>query len=342
MQLRFTVFERVLHRLHLLPTPVLDAFGSVLFGHCLAIGVRRGLFEFLATGVHSPAEIALHVNMSEPAVTLLLESYRAAGYLKLHSGGYALTEESSRWLLRGSPSSMTNLIGYFETLYSRWGELEYALEHGRPRRPYYEAFDEGDWRLYVYAMQDLARILLPEVFRVVKHAGSPERLLDIGGSHGRYTLEFCRRFPGLQATIMDFAPALRVAEELIRAEDMEQRIALRGGDVRTSAFPGGQDVILLFNVIHGFSENENLDLVQRSLGALRPGGVLYILDQFLEGRRSSDLSRFLPLMVGLNLLNEIGGRAYAFSDIQRWSSRARSVKYRRLRVPGVALIEVKV
>ena len=341
MQLSLTLFEHLLHRLHRLPTPVLDAFGSVLFGHILAVGVRRGLFEFLSSGARGTTEIARHMNMPETAVRLILDSYQSAGYLKSHHHEYGLTKESERWLLPSSPFYIGNLIGYFESLYRRWGDLEYALDHGGPRRPYYEAFDDKDWQLYVHAMGDLARVLIPEVFRVMRFPESPKRLLDIGGSHGRYALECCRRLPELQAMIIDFQPALWHAADIVRDEKLESRVLLQAGDMLKVAFPGNQDVVLLFNVIHGFEDKDNLDLVQRSLGALRPGGVLFILDQFLEGRGSSVLGRFLPLMVGLNLLNEIGGRVYAFHDVQRWCSGASTVRYRKLRVPGVGLVEVR-
>lgn len=341
MQLKLTPFEHLLHRFHRLPTPILDAFGSVLFGHILSIGVRRGLFEFLADGSRTSIEIARHLNMSEVAVRTILEVYTSGGYLKSLHHGYALTRESKRWLLRSSPYYIGNLIGYFESLYRRWGELEYTLEHGAPKRPYYEAFDEKDWQLYVDAMRDLARVLIPEVFRVMALSGSPKRLLDIGGSHGEYAMEFCRRYPELHSTIIDFPPALRHTEKIVREGNMISRVFLEAGDIVEVALPGDQDAVLLFNVIHGFTETDNLALVQRSIKALRPGGTLFILDQFLEAKGASGLGRFLPLMVGLNLLNEIGGRAYAFEEVKQWCSGASSVKYRKLRVPGVGLIEVK-
>ncbi len=49
MILKFTLLERLLHRLYILPTPIMDAFGGVIFGRVLTIAVRRGLFEAVAT-----------------------------------------------------------------------------------------------------------------------------------------------------------------------------------------------------------------------------------------------------------------------------------------------------
>ena len=54
MILRLTLLERALHRMHLLPVPVMDAFAGVLFGRLLCIGVRRGIIE-AAAGAPCPA-----------------------------------------------------------------------------------------------------------------------------------------------------------------------------------------------------------------------------------------------------------------------------------------------
>jgi hypothetical protein len=45
-------------------------------------------------------------------------------------------------------------------------------------------------------------------------------------------------------------------------------------------------------------------------------------------------------MVGLNLLNEIGGNTYTFEQIKGWCAGAAAVKRIRLRFPGVTLVEV--
>ncbi len=81
-------------------------------------------------------------------------------------------------------------------------------------------------------------------------------------------------------------------------------------------------------------------LVVRSLCALKPGGKLYILDQMKEKSRRSGIAQFVPLMVGLNILNEIGGNTYSFEQVKRWCVDASGVKRFRLRLPGVTLVEV--
>ena len=103
--------------------------------------------------------------------------------------------------------------------------------------------------------------------------------------------------------------------------------------------PQSQDAILLFNIVHGFTEEENRSLVGRAMGALKRGGKLYILDQLRGDRKRSKLSRFMPLMVGLNLLNETGGNSYSFEEVESWCGLATRIRRKRLRLPCVVLVE---
>jgi DNA-binding transcriptional ArsR family regulator/predicted O-methyltransferase YrrM len=341
MIVRLTLLERLLHRSGRLPVPVIDAFGSVLFGRAFAAAVRLGVFEQLRNRSRTIREIAVATGLSESALLFLLESCAVGGYVRSEKDGYGLTSAGRTWLLRDSPKSLVSLIAYFETLHRRWGNLDATLRTGRPEKPYYEGFDQKDWQLYVFAMRDLARFLVPYVVPRIMLRTNSRSLLDIGGSHGLYTMACLKRVPGLHGTILDFPEATQVAGKLLEEKQMEGRISLLGGDLRKVAYPPDQDAVLLFNVVHGLTPEENRSVVRRALEALRPGGKLYVLEQCLEGRRRSSLARFLPLMVGLNLLLEIGARTYAVEEICHWCVPARRARRVRIPLPGLALIEAE-
>jgi ubiquinone/menaquinone biosynthesis C-methylase UbiE len=310
----------------------MDAFGGVVFGRALAIAVRRGVFETMAKTAQPIDEIARVTNLSLKGIELL------AGYVHINGELCSLTTEARKWLLKDSRFYIGRLIRYFETLYTRWSHLEYSLEHGSPPRTYYEGFTVADWRVYVYAMRDLAKLMMDEVMHKIHLQGSPRSLLDLGGSHGLYAIECCRRYPSLRATIIDFAEALHHTQGMIEEEGMGSRVQLLAADFTAMDLPPSQDCVLMFNVIHGLREEENDALVQRALQALKPGGKLYVLDQLREGRRRTGLARFMPLMVGLNLLNEVGGNTYTYEQVKRWCADAATVERDRLRLPGVSLV----
>ena len=340
MILKLTFREELLRRLHVLPAPLMDAFGSVLFGRALAVAARAGFFEALREKSLSSADIARKTGFHIDGTRLLAESFVEGGYLKCSKGMFRLSAEGRKWLLAGSTHSIVNLLLYFGTLHRRWISLEESLVDGRPTVPYYAMFDERAWETYVLGMRDLARFLLPRVIKRMCLPDGEARLLDVGGSHGLYAIECCRRAPELKSVVLDFEQPLRVASRLVAEAGMQERVHMLAGDILRTEIPGEQDLILLFNVIHGFTEDQNRTLLPCLIRALVPGGRMYVLDQMTGVKGASRLGRFLPLMVGLNLLNEIGGKAYTFADIARWCAGAASVKMRGLGLPGVGLVEI--
>lgn len=339
MHISPTLLERLLNRLNVLPVPVLDSFAGIIYGRVLTIAVRRGFFESLAHAPQNTAQIASATKLHESGVELMAESFVIGGYLKKRAGRYSLTRGARKWFLRQSPNYLGNILEYFEMLYWRWGDFERSLEHGRPSRPYYEGFGEKDWRVYVNAMHDLARLLLPEVMPKVRLSRNSRRLLDVGGSHGLYSVECCRKYPGLSASILDFAPALVHTKDLLAHAGLTGRCSTIEGDFLQCELPVENDCILLFNVIHGLTEQQNLALIRKSYYALRTGGKLFLLDQMKGETAASALGSFIPLMVGLNMLNEIGGTSYATSEVRDWCGEFSAVKVYRLRIPGITLIE---
>lgn len=337
MILPLTFLQRLLHRLHLLPTPIMDSFGGIIFGRVLTIAVRRGFFE-AAVEPRTIKELAEATGLNEKAVELLADSFVVGGYLRRIEEKHIISAEGKKWLIKSSPTYLGNLIAYFETLYARWANIEYSLENGLPQQPYFDGFTDSDWRVYVYGMADLAKLLLSEVGPKLV-LNNPKSLLDIGGSHGLYAMECCRRYPGLHATVMDFSLALRHTVEIAASEGMSSRVSVHEGDFTANDLPLNQDGILLFNVIHGFDENENRKLIARTFTALNSGGKLFILDQMKSQERESGLAAFFPLMVGLNLLNEIGGNVYDVDEIKIWCNSFSSFRTHTLRLPGVILIE---
>ncbi|MEK7249979.1 MAG: hypothetical protein AAB209_06085, partial [Bacteroidota bacterium] len=79
--------------------------------------------------------------------------------------------------------------------------------------------------------------------------------------------------------------------------------------------------------------------IGKAFESLTKGGKLFILDQMKEKTFRSGLAEFLPLMVGLNLMNEIGGNVYDVEVVKSWCSAFSYVKKHTLRLPGVTLIE---
>ncbi len=337
---RLTLTERLSASLNLLPGALYDAFPAVLFGRILALASRRGIFELLRLKPATGDNIAGALGMQAIPTKHLLDALSAAGYLRKKGESYRLTRQSSKWLLSSSPHYVGNFLAYLDLLYSHWVDLDQALTSGRPARTYLEIFRDAEWRTYTLGMMDLARLTIPMVIPKLTMPRNATELVDLGGSHGLYAIELCKRYPSLHATIVDLPEVLVTTRDILHEHHFEGRIATSASNITDATFPPESiDVVLAFNIIHGFDEVSNRRLLRKIGAALRPGGMLYILDQIeAEGRRGA--GRMIPLLMGIHMLNEIGGTVYTLPQLRSLCTEAglKQSTLIRLRLPGVSLL----
>jgi 2-polyprenyl-3-methyl-5-hydroxy-6-metoxy-1,4-benzoquinol methylase len=343
MPIHLNMRERVLSRLDKHPVPILDAFANVLLGRALMVCNSVGVFDALHGSPCSVSELAAKTGMSARGADVLLRTVEAGGYVVKEGDHFRNTKVAERWLTKTSPHYLGNLVQYFDELFSRWEYLERTVQHGEPEKPYFEYFGENDWEIYTYGMMDLARFLMPQVVRVVQLPKLARRLLDIGGSHGLYAVEFCRSHPVLKADVIDLEKVVEVGRRITKDLGMSSRVTHHAGDFMTDSFGNGYDVVLAFNIIHGLKPPENMLLMKKASAALNQGGKIAIMDQLRDGKKDSSLSRLISAVVGLNLFNEIGGSSYTASEVQEWSREAGFVEctVKWLRAPGVAIIQAR-
>lgn len=316
---------------------------NVLLGRALLVCNSFGVFDALHSSPCSAYELAAKTGMSTRGAEILLRTVEAGGYVVKEGDHFRNTKVSERWLTKTSPLYLGNLLQYFESLFPRWQYLGRTVEKGEPEKPYFEHFNEKDWEIYTYGMMDLARFLMPEVLRVVQLSKSARRLLDIGGSHGLYAMELCKLYPSLMADVLDLGKVVEVSRKVIKDRGMLSRLVHRAADFRKDDLGSGYDVVLAFNIIHGLKPLENLLLMKKAGAALNQGGKIFIMDQLRNGKEGSPLSRLVPAVVGLNLLNEIGGDSYKADEVKRWIHEAGFVDctVKWLRAPGVAIIQAR-
>ncbi|MBI1805288.1 MAG: methyltransferase domain-containing protein [Ignavibacteriae bacterium] len=339
----FTLREFFAARLNFLPSALYDSFPAVLLGRALVLAHKLGVFEALHDRPRTDRELVSSLNLPLKSLQLLLPPLSASGYLKKYGDSYSLTAQSKKWLVKSAPHYIGNFLAYIELLHGHWMYLEDTLKAGKPPKTYVEMFTEKEWKIYTLGMMDLAGLLIPHVIPQLKLAANASSLLDVCGSHGLYSIELCKRNPNLTATIADFPEVLTTTREIVRKHRLENRIQLLPCDVTRASFNNEQyDAVLAFNIIHGFPVETNRHFIESLAAALRRGGSLYILDQ-LKDTRSKGVDQLLPLMVGLNLLNEIGGNVYSFSEVKSWCEKAglNNVQFNRLSVPGVHLVHAE-
>jgi hypothetical protein len=133
-------------------------------------------------------------------------------------------------------------------------------------------------------------------------------VLDLGGLHGEYALEFASR--GLHATVQD-RPAVI---EALRGDDRLPRagIDLFGGDFFETLPDTSFDIVFCAGVTHTYDAEHNLELFRRLRGIVTPAGALVIVTM-LGGSGPVAALFAVQMLVGAN-----GGDTHGEEDYRRW------------------------
>lgn len=328
-------------RLGLVPSAAAEAWGGIGLSGILVAAVRTGLTARLARQPSSATDLAADLGLDPLPTRLLLDCLRSSGHVTCKAGRYQLSRSSRRWLDPESNTSISQYVAGTSDYWNWWSNLDEATRSGNVA-DHHDA-PEGDlyWRRYITGQFELARLSAGEVTRKLRLPGDPRTLLDLGGGHGWYSAQLCRRYPRLTATVLDLPGSAAIGREIIAEAGMAHRVRHRDGDATTDPLGSGYDAVLCFNLLHHMTPEAIVGLFGRIREALAPGGTVAIMDAFADpAHRRSAAANFLAMFVYLSS----GSQVHTPAELHGWLREADFGKPRRigvLSIPGQALYVVR-
>jgi 2-polyprenyl-3-methyl-5-hydroxy-6-metoxy-1,4-benzoquinol methylase len=324
------------------PAAAAQAWGGMALSGVLIAAVRTGLVGRLAEGQASAAELAADLGLDPLPTRLLLDCLASGGHVRFRAGRYRLSRSARKWLDPSAGLSVARFLDSTGDYWDWWSRLDEITRDGKPAAHHDAPPGDPYWDRYLRGQLDLARLSAAQVARKLRLPGGARSVLDIGGGHGWYSAELCRRHPGLTATVLDLPGSTAIGREIIAAAGLADRVRHADGDATTadlgSASQGtGHDVVLCFNLLHHLTPEQITGLLGRIRAALAPDGMLVIMDAFADpARRSSAAANVLGLFVYLSS----GSQVHTPAELRGWLREAGFAaphRVRVLRVPGQAL-----
>ncbi|MBD0287201.1 MAG: hypothetical protein M3342_18215 [Bacteroidota bacterium] len=337
---QFSFIERILLSKNVIPHPMVDAASSVGLAKALCVSVKTGITDALSAVPQRSDQIAQQCNLSAKGTEVILNCLDALGYVTKGTAGYAFNKRGLKFLSKDSPYNCRYFILFCDWTYSSFTNLEETIRRGEQSQMNLERFTEHEWELFSRAMIDLAKTNVAEVSRKIILPADAKKLIDLGGSHGMYSIELCKKYPGLSATVADLEPVRKYMDETVTSHGMTDRVQFMPVDFIKQEFGNGYDAALLFNIIHGMTPEKNIDLFKRIAAALTEKGQLVVLDQIKGTGGNTPLAKSTTSYMAVNLLHQANGNTYSFEEVKTWGESAgfQKFKLKKLNAPGFALI----
>ena len=295
------LIERLIARTNIAPWPIVHTQGAFTLARVLMAATKLGIFEALGDAPATSAEVATACDTDPVATEKLLFALATCGYARQRDGGYVLSARSRRWLRRDSRRSVADMV---ELQYDGWNLIAHAEDYVRTGHSVdlHETLTGERWGVYQRGMRAMAAALAPELAWRMPVPRGARSMLDIGGSHGYYSVAICRRRRRLHWVVLDLPPAIEHAAPLLAAEGLGGRVVHQAGDALVDDLGRERyDLVMAVQVVHHFTEEQNRDLTRRVARALRPGGVFAIVEEFrpLSARRARQLGGLLEFFFAL-------------------------------------------
>ena len=292
---------------------VLEDVRGFLKGRVILTAAELDLFTRLDKEGATAENLAKGLECDRRCLTRLLDCLVALQLLSKQDGIYQNTE---RGALLSSEHLETELpmVLHLNSLWESWGGLTETVRTGtNPMRKPVTERGKDSLKAFIGAMHVVGRGLSHEIADSYNLAPF-QRLLDIGGATGTYTIAFLAKNPEMTAVLFDLPDVIPWAEEGLGAEGLLERVECVAGDFYKDELPKGCDLVLLSAIIHQNSPEENLELFRKIHRAVLPGSTLLIRDHVMESARTHPPQGTL---FALNMLvNTKGGDTYTFDEIK--------------------------
>jgi ubiquinone/menaquinone biosynthesis C-methylase UbiE len=255
-------------------------------------------------------EIAARIGADARGTEILLNALVSLGLVKKTSGMFRNSAKAQRFLVEGSTYYQGDILRHGDTLWKNWSLLDEVVRTGKPARKAqdHESFIRG---MHNNALLRAERVIGQLDLKGVKTA------LDLGGGPGTYSIELARK--GISVTLFDQPATIPVSREIVNKSGLDG-ISFIAGDFFADDIGGGYDLILISQVLHSFSPEDNTLVLDKCRKALSKDGKIAIFEFLIDKTLTAPLHSAL---FSVNMLvNTGGGRAYSPREIMGWLSAA--------------------
>ncbi|WP_131744823.1 methyltransferase [Frankia sp. Cppng1_Ct_nod] len=291
------------------PESILRISAGYMAAKFLFVASRIGLFEALAHGSRTAAQLGAAVGVPARSARIVADAMVSVGLVNRDGDEYSNSPAAQTFLAGVTPADRRPILQSWDQIsYPTWQRLEAAVRTGDPQTEPLSAADQAVLSLGMEVSTGDTAVALPVRYSFAPH----QRLLDLGGGTGSFSRAALARNPHLSATLFELPQTAAVAASHVEGLADRERLDIVEGDLFADPIPKDHDVLLLANVIHLFPPERNRTLLGRVREAAPDGARLLLVDLWTDPTHTDP--PFAALIAGEFLLVG-GGHSYSVEEI---------------------------
>ncbi|MDE3109482.1 MAG: methyltransferase domain-containing protein [Acidobacteriota bacterium] len=320
------------------PTPqrIMQSVWSFINPLALDAAIQIGVFDVLDSGPKTLDEVGRATGASVRGLAAIMNLLVGLQFLARTSDGrYALTPESSAFLVSAKPGYHGGFVHHLISMASDFLPLAEIVRAGKPPASHFGTADAAEF------FEELVGNILPVAFpgaRMVAEAlgvsrtTQPLAVLDIGAGSGVWGIAFAQASPLVRVTAVDLPRVLDATRKIANQFGVADRFHYAGKDIFRDELGSGFSIATLGHIMHMAGPEQNRALLKNIFRALLPGGTLVIGEFIVDEDRTGPVE---PLAFAVNMLVHTDeGNAYTLGEMRSWLEDAGFVNIRTLAAPA--------
>jgi SAM-dependent methyltransferase len=302
----------------------------------LESAAKLRLFDYLEESPRTVEELARETQCSVRGLKALLDALVGFEFLKRKGNRFALTPESSAFLVSGKPDYHGGFLqNMTHQLIPNWMQLTETVRTGQPVRSvneqetgaeFFAELVEGIFPMSYRASQVLGKHLKLDSLK------EPATVLDIAAGSGVWGIALAQQSPHLKILAVDWPKVLEVTKRIAERHGVAERLEISAGDLLEADFAQGHHLATLGHILHSEGRERSQRLLKKVFEALAPGGTVAIAEFVPNNERTGPAN---ALMFAVNMLvNTDEGDTFSFEEISDWLREAGFRNIRLLNAPA--------
>ena len=298
--------------------------------------VRRRIFDLLDTAPQTVRQLAQKSGASQRGLTAILNALVGLQFLSRRGERYALTPESSTFLVSTEPAFLGALFHNMSSLIiPKWLQLDKVVRTGKP------AIAVNTQKTGAAFFVELVEAIFPMSYPAAKALGEhlkvaktrkEIRVLDLAAGSGVWGIALAQQSPFVRISAVDWPKVLKVTKKVAKRFGVSSRLTTIAGDVLKANFGSGHHIATLGHILHSEGRERSQQLLRKVFKALEPGGTIAIAEFVVNDDRTGP-PRALIFAVNM-LVNTDAGDAFTFAEMSRWLREAGFARPRKLDTGG--------